>query len=124
MKNRLYIYTAFDLYSFIFSILISMWVGHVSSPNLFIFIIFYVGWSTFLYLYWFIRVEETLVPWKRLALPTTILLTASPLLIALSVVVSFWFNNIIFWLIVIPIFVSSASYTLHRLYSIYPSSKK
>ena len=120
MKNKLLVLSAFDLYSFLFSILIAMWFGNVFSPNLFAFLLIFILSKAGLYFYWFKRVEEAKVPWNRLAIHTIIILTATPLLIAVSASVSIWFSNVVFWLVVVPIFVFAASYLLHHLYSIFP----
>ena len=121
MKNKLLVFSAFDLYSFLFSILIAMWFGNVFSPNLFAFLLIFILSKAGLYFYWFKRVGEAKVPWNRLAIHTIILLTATPLLVAVSASVSIWFSNVVFWLAVVPIFVFAASYLLHRVYNVLPT---
>jgi len=120
VKNKLLVFSAFDLYAFLLSILIAMWFGNVFSPNLFAFLLIFILSKAALYFYWFKRVEKARVPWNRLAIHTTIILTATPLLVAVSASVSIWFSNVVFWLLVVPIFVFAASYLLHHLYRIFP----
>lgn len=118
MRNKIVAFSLIDLYSFLFSILVAMWFGNVFSPHLFIFLIFFVSTKSALYFYWFKKVERTTLPWKRFAVHTAILLVVIPILGAISASISLWFSNAVFWLVVVPIFVSVASLLLHRIYKI------